>query len=86
MTIKEWILYLNGRLKAMEEAYNSLNTKLDEIKDIVTTLKNVELGNWEIKDNQMIFYDLNGDEIARYDLLDKEGNPTDMYVFKRIKK
>ena len=70
----------------MEVAYNDMKDKIDEIRDIVGELKNMEMGNWEIKDNQMVFYDLDGNELAKYDLLDKSGNPTDMYVFKREKK
>lgn len=84
-TIKEYILDLDKRLKDMEDAYNDIKDKIDEIKNIVTDLKNLEFGNWQIKDNQMIFFDLDGNELAKYNLYDKAGNPNDTYVFKREK-
>ena len=42
-------------------------------------------GNWEIKNNKMYFYDLDGNILAVYELYDKRGNPTDKAIFKRIK-
>ena len=69
----------------MEVAYNEMKNKIDEIRDIVGELKNMEMGNWEIKDNQMIFYDLDGNELAKYNLFDKSGLASEINVFKRIK-
>jgi len=83
LTIKEYILNLDERLKAMEEAYQELLKMTKEIKSIVTDLKNMQFGNWEIKDKQMIFYDLDGNELARFNLYDKDGKPSDVAVFKR---
>jgi len=36
-------------------------------------VRDVELGRWQIVGSQMIFYDRTGAEIARYDLLDENG-------------
>ena len=54
-------------------------------ENILDKLYNYTFGNWEIKDNQMIFYDLEGKELVRYDLLDKSGLPTEIAVAKRVK-
>jgi hypothetical protein len=49
-------------------------------------LTNTDVGNWEMKDNQMIMYNLQGEEVARYDLFDARGKPTMVNVVKREKK
>ena len=46
---------------------------------------NIEKGNWEINNNQMIFKDINNDEMFRVDLFDKNGNPSMSEVFKRVR-
>ena len=83
MTIKEYILNLDKRLKAMEEAYQELLTITKEIRNIVNELKHMQFGNWEIKNKQMIFYDLEGNELARFNLYNKDGKPSDLMVFRR---
>ena len=84
-TIKEYILDLEERLTKMEVAYNEM---IDIVKDTnlkVTDLKNMQFGNWEIKDNKMYFYDLDNNLLAEYNLFDKNNNPTNINVFKREK-
>ena len=44
-----------------------------------------QFGNWEIKDNKMYFYDLDGNELAVFNLYDKNGNLSEINVFKREK-
>jgi hypothetical protein len=48
-------------------------------------LTNTDVGNWEMKDNQMIMYNLQGEEIARYDLFNAIGKPSMVAVTKREK-
>jgi len=44
----------------------------------------IEKGNWEIKANQMIFYDVDGiTPILTFNLSDAAGNPTETQVYKR---
>ena len=44
----------------------------------------IEKGNWEIKGNQMIFYDTDGTtELYKFDLKNKSGTPTERDVYKR---
>ena len=66
---------------------NLLDTKsnTDTIKDLVNRVLDIEEGNWEIVNHQMIFYDRNGQEILRFNLYDKYGNPSERNIFKRIK-
>ena len=59
-------------------AENQAGAKLDFIHK-------VEGGNWTLVGDQMVFFDVNNDEIARFDLLDAEGNPTIENVFRRVR-
>jgi len=50
----------------------------------VDMIRNIEGGKWEIINNQMVFYKAdNTTEIARFNLFDNAGNPTQSNVFKR---
>jgi hypothetical protein len=62
-----------------------IGNKFEDILEKVNILLDVEQGDWEIKDNQMIFYDRDGDELMRFDLLDSSGDPTETSVYKREK-
>ena len=45
----------------------------------------IEKGNWEIKGNQMIFYDADGTtELLKFNLKTKNGTPTEKDVYQRI--
>lgn len=44
-----------------------------------------QFGDWEIKNANFIIKDKNGNEIARFALLDKYGEPTEGQVFKRVR-
>jgi hypothetical protein len=48
-------------------------------------LTNTDVGNWEMKNNQMIMYNLQGEEIARYDLYNALGKPSMAAVTRREK-
>jgi len=85
-TIKEYILDLEERLEKMEVAYNEMIEIVKDTNLKVTDLKNMQFGNWEIKDNKMYFYDLEGNILAEYDLYDKSNNPTEVAVTKRVKR
>ena len=54
-------------------------------ENILKQLYNHTFGNWEIKNNKMYFYDLNGNELAVYNLYDKARKPTEVAVVKREK-
>lgn len=64
---------------------NSLHAKSDEIREKTQTILNIDTGNWEIKNNHMIFYDQNGNEFMKFELLDKDGLPSEANVFRRRK-
>lgn len=55
------------------------------ITDTFKTLIDAQMGNWEIKENQMIFYKVDGSELMRFDLYDKDGNKTTFGVVKRVR-
>lgn len=67
---------------------NANETKIDTMQSDVTEIKNYTNGRWKIDTttNQMIFYqDDNVTEVARFDLLDEDGNPTSLNPFERQK-
>jgi len=45
-----------------------------------------QTGDWEIKEKQMLFFDLNKEILETYDLFNANGNPTNTSVFKRVKR
>ncbi len=53
------------------------------IKETLKRLIDAQFGNWEIKDKQMIFYKVNGEELMRFDLYDKEGKRTTFGAVRR---
>jgi len=46
-------------------------------------LEPVNIGNWEMINNQMVMYNLQGDEIARYNLFNSRNEPSLSGVTKR---
>jgi len=48
-------------------------------------LHHIEGGNWTLVGDQMVFFDVNNNEIARFDLFDAEGNATIENVFSRVR-
>ena len=61
----------------------SIGKLLKDIGEDIFTLLNVTVGNWEIKNNQMIFYDMTGQTLFSYNLYDSAGKPSMGEVFKR---
>jgi len=56
----------------------------DETKRHTTFIHEIEAGRWKIKNNQMIFYASdNKTEIAKFNLYDKDGNPTEINPVER---
>ena len=82
-TIKEYILNLEERLTKMEVAYNEMINIVKDTNLKVTDLKNMEFGNWKIQDNKMYFYDLDGNELAVYELYNDRGVGSMTNVFER---
>lgn len=57
----------------------------ENIINKISMLYNISVGDWEIRNNQMIFYDSDNNEILKFDLKNKKGKPSDLEVFSRIK-
>ena len=53
------------------------------LDQMVTRVKNINEGNWEIEGNQLVMYSTSGTEIARFNLYDSQGIPSNKEVFKR---
>lgn len=86
------IVYINtGGSGLSQEEHDKLMSlpesfTLDEnTSKMIETIYNLETGNWEIKDNQMIFYKLDGTELMRFNLYDKDNRPTMSKAYKRIR-
>jgi len=67
------------------EAKNDIVVEIHSNKELIDLLLKVETGNWEIKDNQWIYYDDAGNELFRFNLYDKSGKPSEINVYKREK-
>lgn len=66
------------------ETPGTFGAQIKALVDSVEVLSNIQIGSWEIKNNQMLFYDkLTDDVIFRYNLFDTNGNPTMKEVYKR---
>lgn len=62
----------------------TIKEKIDGLAVDVNFIKNIEGGKWELKNNQMIFYDTFGTvEIMRFNLFDQDDVPSMENVFKR---
>lgn len=65
--------------------FNSMALDISNLKTNIDLITDMQTGNWEILNNQMIFLDRNNIEIMRFNLLDKLGLPSDHNIFKRVK-
>jgi hypothetical protein len=61
-----------------------LATGLNQVLADTGTLLDIGQGQWEIANNQMIFYARSGAELMRFDLQDKTGTASETQVFKRV--
>jgi hypothetical protein len=73
-------------VEQIREEIDSNSTQLGLILDASEFIQSIEGGKWLIQNDQMIFYgEDNATEIARFDLLDDEGNPTMTNVMSRVR-
>lgn len=57
-----------------------------EVINVLRLLKDIEAGNWQIINNQMIFVGVDGiTEVARFDLRDSAGSPSMESVYRRVR-
>lgn len=60
--------------------------EMTDIKNDISFIRNIEGGRWKIENNQMIFYsEDNATEIARFNLFDDKGSPSNIHVFERMR-
>ena len=67
----------------LQEHRNAVEPNVSALAEHINELLDIEEGNWEIKNNQMIFYKRDGSELMRFNLFDKSGHPAEVNVFKR---
>ncbi len=85
------VVALNAELHSVDDVLNELQAHrnavepdVQAIKKSVDFIKGIEGGRWKIENNQMIFYDEdNTTELARFDLLDAQGQPAEQNVYER---
>lgn len=66
------------------DRYMFNTNEVGQVTEDLTFLKDIEGGKWKIVDNQMIFYKSdNTTEVARFNLLDANGNPTMTSILER---
>jgi hypothetical protein len=61
------------------------NTVVQGNEDLRAIIEDVQLGNWKIDNRQMIMYTKSGEELARFDLFDFQGNKTSVNVAERVR-
>jgi len=88
-TIKEDVSTIKSSQTGEESNISAIQNDIDTIKstsmvDLSYVVKMLG-GSREIVNNQMIFYDQNGTEIARFDLFDAKGKPSMINVYKRVR-
>ena len=74
------ISFTNEDRQKLESLQNYNDT---ELKQLLLDVHDAELGSWEIKNGSLILYRHNGQVLAKYNLYDSFGNPTDKSIFKR---
>lgn len=70
-------------LIAIQGAQADIATGVNMLLTGQNTLLDIGQGDWEILNNQMIFYTRSGEELMRFNLLDKAGNATEDGAYKR---
>ena len=59
----------------------------EEVRTEIEMIRKIVGNDWEIKNNQLIIYDDDGETpLLVFDLYDRLGNPAEVNVFKRVKK
>ena len=69
----------------INNAKDSVIAEIHANKDLIDLLLKTETGNWEIKNNQWIYYDKDGNELFRFNLYDKNGKLSETNVYKRVR-
>ena len=71
--------------KAGTKGTDNIFDKVSPINwDDITFLKAIEGGDWEVVNNQMIFYNASHVEVVRFNLYDSSGQPAMERVYKRL--
>lgn len=80
-------VYLTAYYKEEEMATKEeIREEMDDNSTKLAFLAAIEGGRWKIISNQMIFYKSdNVTEVARFNLLDKDGSPTEKNVMERAR-
>ena len=76
-TISAGVTGVDTDVAAVQSAVTAIAAQMTDLLDI-------ELGEWEIVNNQMIFRRPNGVELARFNLRDASNAPTTTKVFRRV--
>jgi hypothetical protein len=70
--------------KDLTEVYNNTpDVNLGTMPDDITAIRDSQLGDWEIINNQHVMKKENGDMLKTFDLFDQYGNPTVTSPFRR---
>lgn len=62
---------------------NTIGEAIANTLEYAFTSRNSHIGKWEINNNQLTMYDLNDNILQKFNLYDKNGNPTEENIFKR---
>ena len=78
------LLIQESNIDAVSSSVTTLNNSVNNMSNLIQTIYDIEVGAWQIVGTQMIFYKSdNVTEIARFNLADMNGVPSNSSVFKR---
>jgi len=81
--IKVDISDIKNDIISIETDIGNIQIDIANISVDMAFMKAIESGEWIISNNQMIFYDVSSVEIARFNLYNKIGTPTEDSVYRR---
>lgn len=76
---------VSADLNDIQATQADMNTALTMLLANDETLLDIGQGDWQVVDNQMIFFKRDGTELMRFDLKNRAGSPAESNVFKRSK-
>lgn len=74
---------ISSRKPDVQDFTDDDRVKMQDIINNLNILLEIEQGDWEIKNNQMIFYSVYGYELMKFNLYNKDGLPSETNVYKR---
>lgn len=84
--VAEAVLAADGTVIGTDTtAIETTLSAVDSMVAGISTLLDIGQGDWQVVNNQMVFYTRGGSELMRFNLYNKHGDPTEAAAFRRAK-